>query len=378
MKKYTIVLFFLLLSACELIVDVDVPFERPSLTLNSFFTPDSLWYATVDLNRHILDESPIEGVDNALLIVFDGEVAIDTLTNESNGEYRSDTGTPLSGKEYTIRCQAPGYEPVTGRSAIPAHPVLTDVQMEDVSSNPEDKSLIRIKFQDDGSIKNYYQVMLEVERENYDSWAKIIRRSRYKLQMEAADQNIYSQYVEVGNSFLIKDILFNGKEAELVFKVPAHQLINNAGVILSLRTLSEEFYKYKTTAQVQDETSDNPFAQPVNVYKNIENGFGIFAGYNNMVVYRKQNPVPVIHDISPLKGKPGDSITITGENFGTTDKGSGYGYVIFSGQGNIHATIRERDDQHIKVTVPPSAVTGKIVLSLNGRIVFSEEEFEVL
>lgn len=375
MKKYTVILSILLLSACELIVDIDVPFEHKSLTVNSFFTPDSLWYATVDLNRHILDKSAIERVDNALLIVYDGETPVDTLTNEGNGEYRSDTGKPVSGKEYTIRGQAAGYEPVTARCAIPAPVVLTEMRIEEVSSHLEDKSLVRIKFQDDASVKNYYQVTLEIERQYYDSFNKIVKTYRNRIHMKTPDENIYSQYVELGNSFLIKDILFNGKETELIFEANSYELRNNAKIILSLRTLSEEFYKYKTTAKVQDETSGSPFAQPVNVYKNIENGFGIFAGYNN-TVYQEQSPVPVIHEISPLKAKPGDTITVSGENF-VAAKNS-YAHITFNGEGDIHGRTIEQDDHHIKLIVPPNAATGKIILSAQGQCVFSDVEFEVL
>ena len=87
-------------------------------------------------------------------------------------------------------------------------------------------------------------------------------------------------------------------------------------IIVTLRTVSEDFYNYKITGSLHDNSSDNPFAQPVNVYKNIDNGFGIFAGYRISLHHWTISERPVITAITPLKGKPGDHIIITGENFG--------------------------------------------------------------
>jgi hypothetical protein len=377
MKKYTLILSILLLSACELIVDIDVPFESPQLTVNSFFTPDSVWSATVALNRHILDEKPLERIDNALLIVFDGDTPIDTLENKTDGKYRSDSGKPVAGKHYSIRCEAQGYASVTGRSVIQEPAIISDVIIQTTSTNFGSTSLIRIKFPDDPKVKNYYQLFVEsgYERVNLETGEKKFYYN--SIPLESADPDIYSQSIQIHNSFLIKDILFNGKEAELVYK-SEFGLNGNAGIRVLLRTVSEDFYKYKSTTLVQEETADNPFAQPVNVYKNIENGFGIFAGYSTSV-YEEISPEPIIHEISPLKGKPGDTILITGENFGV-DVYS-FTSVVFTRQGQPYGAyggITERDDHHIRVTVPQDATTGKIVVYANDRVALSDVEFEVL
>ena len=55
-----------------------------------------------------------------------------------------------------------------------------------------------------------------------------------------------------------------------------------------LISASEDYFRYKRTYSLQEESSGDPFAQPVNVYNNIENGFGIVAGYSEDVfVYKK-------------------------------------------------------------------------------------------
>lgn len=48
---------------------------------------------------------------------------------------------------------------------------------------------------------------------------------------------------------------------------------------LEIYSLSKDMYKYQTTYINQLVNEQNPFAQPVEVYSNIHNGIGIFAGY---------------------------------------------------------------------------------------------------
>ena len=53
--------------------------------------------------------------------------------------------------------------------------------------------------------------------------------------------------------------------------------------ILKLNYSKEDYFKYKLSLEKYQETAGDPFAQPVQVYSNVENGFGIFGGYS---VYR--------------------------------------------------------------------------------------------
>jgi hypothetical protein len=47
-----------------------------------------------------------------------------------------------------------------------------------------------------------------------------------------------------------------------------------------LRTTTEEYYNYHYTRDLQASVESNPFAQPVQVFDNIEGGLGVFAGYS--------------------------------------------------------------------------------------------------
>ena len=46
-----------------------------------------------------------------------------------------------------------------------------------------------------------------------------------------------------------------------------------------LLSVSEQYYKYVTSVIEQQNNNDDYYAEPTKVYNNINNGYGIFAGY---------------------------------------------------------------------------------------------------
>jgi hypothetical protein len=376
MKKHIATLFLFVLCACELIVDIDVPFEHAQLTVNSFFNPDSVWRATVSINRHILDDTPLTKIGNADLIIYADDLPIDTLVHEYEGNYRSDE-KPLIGKRYEIRVSATDYEPVSAHSEIPLPAGITSFTLNSVITDNRNDVTIRIKFNDDGAHKNYYRISLDAEHKYIDPNTGETNYSRHPVFLETdnPENTPYNQYLQIDNSIFVKDILFSGKEADISIKSQDFSAVYADRVIVTLRTLTEEYYNYVTTSELQDVTSGDPFAQPVNVYNNIEHGFGIFAGYSQST-FTHENPVPVIKEITPMQGSVGDLITISGENFGDDIQ---YMRVGFAGTDYpVYAPVIEKNGDQLSVAVPQGAITGKITFYSRGQSAISDVDFEVI
>lgn len=82
---------------------------------------------------------------------------------------------------------------------------------------------------------------------------------------------------------------------------------------------------------------------------------------------------PVITNITPLLGSPGDTITITGSNFSAT---AGENTVKFG--GDVSAEIIGATATELRVKVPQGAVTGAITVTTGNQSVASEASFEIL
>lgn len=367
MKRPFILIATYLLFSCELIVDVDVPFERKEVTVNSMFTPDSLWTVQLNYNRHILDNEPFEEINNATVIIYDGGQPIDTLINIGSGRYRSDTGKPEFDKLYSIEVIAPGYNTLQSVSYMPRPAPITGIEMYE--SGLDYTTVIKVKLKDDPAEENFYELFVENENEWYNLLENKVETFYHRFQLTSDDPAIQNDNGSFGNNIVFKDALFNGKEVELAFKIAASGFMNTSSFTITLRTLSEDGYNYRRTASLHDMTSGDPFAQPINVYNNIKNGFGIFAGYSASI-YSKGKPKPVITGINPPSGKPGDHIFITGENFPVPP--NDFVRVIFQ-QGLIGQIVYATATQ-IEVIVPQTAVSGKIVVQ-GSRVVVSKDDF---
>ena len=82
---------------------------------------------------------------------------------------------------------------------------------------------------------------------------------------------------------LFNDEFFNGKSYRLTVKFDSYLLNANPGypVYVKLTSVNEDFYLYKKTFAAHLNNQGNPFAEPVQVYNNIKNGFGIFGGFSS-------------------------------------------------------------------------------------------------
>jgi hypothetical protein len=375
MKKYVFLFALLVLLGCDLIVDVDVPMDRQGITLNSFFSPDSLWAARLKLNRYILSDNRYAVVEDALVVVYENEKPIDTLAYESKGVYRSDTGKPVVGKRYDIKVTSSKYNSVGSSSYIPEPPanaqweITGEIEIEGVGLPYK---LIDLNFTDNANETNFYKITGLVEHPIIDPDGTLapFRRS-LELSTESDSENFGDYEV------IISDLTFNGLNHKMQIRVLDVEKLVVPKLIMSISSISQDYYDYKQTERLQAKTIGNPFAQPTNVYNNVEGGFGIFAGYSTAFVV-KENPKPVITNISPLRGKPGDHVVIQFETIGPmfADLQGGWTGVNFT--GGPRAQIVRSTPNEIEVIVPRKSVTGKLLVMINGAVTESGEVFEII
>ncbi len=294
MKRVVIFLLFVL-TACETVVDVDVPFEEKGLVVNSFISPDSLFSARITLNKFILDDALYTIVPDATVTISKDGSPIETLTFDGKGAYRSSSLRPEVDVEYAIEVTHPKYGTATAETKIPvAVPMeVTDFELTDNNQMLNDANVqFKVMVHDPAGEANFYQIEMLKEVSFEDPTTHQGFRSFNTVPIFSDDEGIDVEKIVNVEGFYFPDHLFDGKETIINVKGHNYNGILTQGFTekfyIVLRTLSREYYNYKTTVLLQDYVADDPFAQPVKVFNNIENGFGIFAGYNQAVyVYEK-------------------------------------------------------------------------------------------
>jgi len=374
MTKSISLFFLILLCGCELTLNVDVPHDKESLVINSIFAADSLWQVSVSYDRAILDDGPFKLAKDAEVVLYDESGPVETLKPDTLGVYHAATSRPLPGRRYEVHVSSPGHDPVSANAYIPIATEIVNVKTRETLIDEHPATAFDITINDDPAVANYYRVFVEIG-------SFIIKENERPVAfysptyVESDDPLLADESNLSEDGVLIRDALFNGKEAKLSVRMRNGFYFGPFKVRINVQTLSKEAYDYFITAQLQANTSDDPLAQPVKVFNNIEGGFGIFAGYNQSIYYLDGQPDLVITSITPMSGHVNDEIIIEGANLGGSIREN---IILFSGRGLPRAQPLEATSTRIRCKVPEGAVTGPISVFWGAQFVTSREDFVVI
>ena len=295
-KSFAFLVFTLIIAACTTVVDFDIPQNKPKVVVNALFSPDSVWRIQISRSNSILDNrlgSFFDPVGDAVVTILDqNNQFVESITGFSDKYFRysyKGKTKPLPGQSYTIQVDVKDEPNIKALNKVPTLAPITSVEI-DSSRFISDREPIEmdITFKDPGGEKNYYTV--KVIGDSYYIPNKDTVWVTREIYVVLVDPSLNEEFKE--SDRFINDNLFNGKNYNLHLKLfsqpywgPQSPVTVHARVILV--SISEEYYKYFTTKNLQDYTNGDPFAQPVQVFSNVENGLGIFAGYSSSVVELK-------------------------------------------------------------------------------------------
>jgi hypothetical protein len=375
MKYFICILFCLAIASCDLVVDIDVPFEKKQLVVNCDFNPEEVWSSYISLNKHILDTLEHARVTNAFVVVYENDQPIDTLVHVENGKYESDFGKPFAGKTYSIRVQAENYETATAQSLIPNVTPIDNVTVtEPVRGSMDYRTEIEVAFSDNLYENNFYQIKVFSRFDRLGEDFQV----EPSLQIVETIVDDPSENIEVTDwrtGVLLKDAFFNGKKRVLSMKT---RYPGGSNFIVELRTLSKDYYDYYITRSLQEASNGDPLSQPINVYSNIENGFGIFAGYAVSKHAATPEIRPIIVSASSTTVSRGDVITLELDNVSEEIPGEYLMVILKSAERYVYASPIRTSSSTLQFRVPETAISGKVGVVLNGFIGVSDFELEIV
>ena len=280
----------LTLSNCTKEIEFDAQDIAPRIVVNSLFTNDSIWAAHISRSVGVLETTSYTTINDANVNIFDANAnLVTTLTHQGNGLYTSPTGlTPQANQSYTIEASASGYESVNASNSIPS--AVPIYQLDTVTSTNSDGETIleaTITFQDPPNISNYYMLEVYVTGTWINEEEQDTIEIREPLQISCDDINVETvnrfNFGGFENTYLylmVKDQNFDGENYSLTFSVINYAELKDMDLFGEIRLVntSEEYFNYLKSFNMYQRTINNPFATPVQVYSNVNNGMGIFAG----------------------------------------------------------------------------------------------------
>lgn len=272
--------FWILFYSCEqeVILDFD---NEPKLSLNCILNPDSVVSAKLTLSHNLDNSGSFETVDTGVLTLYEENEIFGILEAKGNGRYILNK-KPAEGKTYKIVAEAGNYTTISATTAIPDYPVI-EYSKEFTGHTSYDSTRavfnMNIQIKDKPGKDNYwiYQnwvvsgvkyggVSREINAPFVDEFNKTIdTEAKYGftlfLGVRLSDEGYDGQSMD----FVIPDFV---EATKYTFTEAVHIL--NA---------DEHYDKYLKTSILNriKETSDLPFFEPVQMYSNIQNGYGIFG-----------------------------------------------------------------------------------------------------
>jgi hypothetical protein len=293
MKK----LFFLLsvsfiYISCEKVIPFEGDVNIPKLVINSIFQSDSTFKVHVSSSRSVIDTASFQNIEDAIVTIKDDNGStIEILNYVENGFYIGQN-FPQENQTYNLEVTHPNYPNVTSSDSLPSPIIINSIDSTTIVDPINgDRLQITLDFEDPKSAQNYY--LIETYSVNEYLVIKNSDTTDYELDTikqlmiltDEVFQNGSSPFREQG---LFNDLLFNGQNKKLELEIPYDNFseievgyewsYKTLSVRVYLHNISKSYYYYRTSLELYQSASGNPFAQPVQVYSNIENGFGVFAG----------------------------------------------------------------------------------------------------
>jgi hypothetical protein len=317
-SKYIAFFWIAFLSSCSAdyftpIVDVVVPKRDPKLVvIADFWSGEKELNVFVTTTRASLDNTPYDytGVDT-ILTSFGGRggnprteivsILIDTvagtvvqllkngqpfaqLNSVGLGRYRTTLAQPLAedGATYTLNIAAPGFTTVEATQKMPSGATLDSVIYNPDASvtdpnNPFSRNIrdeYVLDFKDVANQENYYTAIAQATTKD-------------TLGVETIRDLPLSSLDPLSESNVVTDKNLDGKR--IVWREHSNRRLKSGGrggnmnvavsgsIQVVLLSITKERFNYSKSYALYQSTLNNPLAEPVILYSNIQNGYGLFS-----------------------------------------------------------------------------------------------------
>lgn len=290
---FIIALFSMAITSCSddffgQTVEIDPPPYTKQLSFHLYFTDqDSSVRLLMTRNYGILET--VSGYEDYFVHGGNAElfkdglkwVTLQPLGPDSTFILVADLPEPLqSGSTYEIRAVHPDYPGVHATQLMPGDFTVDSVRLKRnaVSGEFGDKyDVVDVFLKDQPGVQNYYEVIIkstyfnivfDPTTGNLDTLGTI---EQVVYPEDFSDPNVVFGF---NGSGLLSDQFFDGQPYKFQTQIYGTY---GAELEVSVRNISEDYYRWSRSYQAKNEAEDNPLVEPVSVFNNLNNGLGIFS-----------------------------------------------------------------------------------------------------
>jgi hypothetical protein len=291
--------------SCRMVIDVEYPDFESSLVVHSDFVSTETPTVFLSQDFYVLDprikwHNNGSGIPDAMISLYEDNRFIGYLdeleifsrypspNSRVRGYYHIDHNL-LPGTNYRIEIEKSGFEIASSETFIPLEEPSYSLGEISVSENQWGYNDYNCDITiHDKPGQHYYEINIEqfTFKPVFDFGEFI------KFEAALANAEIFSESLVIPdhmNKILFSDELFEGGSftINITFRITnteyyreEYGLEKESFAILKLASVTEDYYTYHNEASLQRSIDNDPLAEPVPIYSNIQNGFGILGGMN--------------------------------------------------------------------------------------------------
>jgi hypothetical protein len=281
----------LVLDSCEKEIDFKGDVSEPRLVLNALVELDSAFRIHLESSQFFLSNS-----DQSSMAISSGATVVvkNLSTNQTYEMTESTSGslyefpflvTPYT--SYSVEVTHPDFESISATTQTLSAVPIVSIDTSSVVQNNEDRLRFELKFNDPAGDENYYLIQVELT-ETYDEE----NTYTYPMSLGSTDPAIDNAgNTEIDGStydqpyLLLEDKTFNGANKTLIFS-SYNPFAWSGGTIdefkVTLINMNKETFLYLKSVNLFNQ--QDFFSEPVKIFSNVLNGFGIFGFMSYSVV----------------------------------------------------------------------------------------------
>ncbi|MBI1184066.1 DUF4249 family protein [bacterium] len=272
-------------ASCEKVIDFKGEVKTPKIVINSLFNTEDSFKVMISNSLSLVDQAQLKALNEATVKLYDANHSLlgDGILTTDGNYYIPDVDI-AQGNTYRIEVSNDGFTSVWAENEVPGKTAIVSVDINNINDQFNGPSKqISMKFKDDPGSENFYMVEVFTDYSfeyipgNFDTYhsRQVLTTNDPSLSNNALSNGGYAS-----DRLVFSNANFKGKEYTFVFSTYDYTPHDSEKVHVELHfsTLSKEAYSYFKSLDKYNQTDGNPFATPVQVFTNVENGFGIFAG----------------------------------------------------------------------------------------------------
>lgn len=294
--KYPLLILFsfIALASCDQFIEVELPGQEPRMVLNSLLDPTDTLKVFLTKSKGVLegdnyyeDFDLIEGA-NVYLKDQDGQISPMGYIDRSrpydiNAFYYLSGYNFQGGHNYEIIAEKEGFPPVGSIQTLPNPIQINSIEMKNLGiregSESENEFEVTVKFNDPLG-NNFYEITggiwgRDVYIANGDTSLFYYSSDLYPRPVNP----VYKKDYSMRSGILFNDNILSGSDSEIVFRTSIRRNID-LEVTIKLSHVSESYFRYYETTNLQQNNRGDILSQPVLVFNNVTNGLGIFKSRN--------------------------------------------------------------------------------------------------